>query len=95
MGNAKRPRPERQTTVHAVAGCFSCGDTREKPRWTARNAMAVAASHARHYGHATWCTQDLEVLYGKPGTEFDIPLPGMRPPALADNPQPVGAPLVS
>lgn len=86
MPRSHKPRPERQTTVHATAGCFSCGDSREKPRWVARNAMAVAATHARFYGHATWCSQELEVLYGKPGTEFDVPLPGMLIPAVAPLP---------
>lgn len=74
-----RARPDRQTKVEAVAGCYSCGDTPDKPRWTAANAMAVAAKHARHHGHATWCDQQLNVRYGRLETEFDIPLPGMRP----------------
>lgn len=73
-----RPRLDRTTEVQAVAGCFTCGDTVDKPRWTAKNAMAVAATHARHRGHATWCEQHLEVRYGKAGTEFDIPLPGLH-----------------
>lgn len=90
-----RPKPERQTDVEAVAGCYTCGDPREKPRWTAKNAMAVAAQHARRHGHATWCDQHLAVRYGKPDAEFDIPLPGMRPPAVATNPQTAAIPLVS
>ena len=83
-----KPKPERNTEIVSIeAGCHSCGDT--TPRWTAKNSMAVAAVHARRHAHYTWCRQSIHVRYGKPGTEFDIPFPGLRIPV----PVPVQEPM--
>lgn len=66
-----------KTEVLSVeAGCRLCFGI--EPRWTAVNAMAVAAKHSRLHGHPTWARQTIEVRYGG-----DVPaqkecLPGME-----------------
>jgi len=45
------------------AGCFTCHGG--QAAWTARNAQAVAARHAKATGHPTWCDIVLVVRYGQ------------------------------
>lgn len=58
------PRDEDHATeVLAVeAGCTVCRGV--EPMWTAVNAMAVAAQHARRHNHSTWVRQTIMVRYG-------------------------------
>lgn len=59
------------------AGCSTCWGT--EPKWTAANAMAVAAQHARLRGHSTWARQTIEVRYGGKPAPQETHLPGMEP----------------
>lgn len=52
------------TLVDIRAGCLECHG--QQAHWTGGNAMAVAARHAKSFGHPTWCEQTLRVTFGDP-----------------------------
>lgn len=73
-----KPAEDHETTVVAVeAGCTTCHGT--EPHWTAPNAMAVAARHAKLHHHPTWARQTIEVRYGGRAAPQETHLPGMEP----------------
>lgn len=39
--------------THFMGGCFECHGT--DAHWHSRNVQALAAQHAKKYGHKTWC----------------------------------------
>ncbi|GLK49657.1 hypothetical protein GCM10017620_26300 [Brevundimonas intermedia] len=50
------------TKTDVRAGCFVCNGA--DPRWTGKNAMALAARHHDATGHNTWADQVLIIRYG-------------------------------
>ena len=54
----------RSGVVHAIGGCRNC--EAEFTNW--KNALALAAKHAKATGHTTWAEQCISVEYG-PRTE--------------------------
>lgn len=50
--------------TNVMAGCYDC-----KPDgyyiWHSRNAVAVAANHARATGHFTWAEQVMQIHYNE------------------------------
>lgn len=73
---------DHETTVLSVeAGCGLCHGA--EPRWTAPNALAVAARHAKLHGHPTWARQTIEVRYGGRAAPQETHLPGMEPIPIA------------
>ncbi len=51
------------STIRSLrAGCYNC----EGPaaRWTGANAQALAARHHDRTDHRTWCTVQLDIVYG-------------------------------
>jgi hypothetical protein len=69
---------DHETEVLAVeAGCTLCHGA--ESAWVASNAMAVAAQHARRYGHPTWVRQTIEVHYGASPPKQKEHLPGFEP----------------
>ena len=47
-------------TYAARGGCHTCDG---EPVWTTGNALALAAMHARKYGHRTWAYSRVRVDY--------------------------------
>jgi hypothetical protein len=54
----------KQTRITMRGGCHDCHGI--KAKWTARNAVGVAAKHAQATGHETWVKVEVFVLYKKP-----------------------------
>jgi hypothetical protein len=52
--------------LEAKGGCFDCQGCKDydNPMWTNRkNALALAAQHAKRTGHTTWAQQTIGVTY--------------------------------
>lgn len=54
--------PRRSGITACFSGCHTCHGL-GVAHWHSRNAMAVAARHARATGHTTWATQVISVTY--------------------------------
>lgn len=55
-----RRRAGHTYTYAARGGCHTCP---AEPVWTTGNALALAAIHARKYGHKTWAYSRVRVDY--------------------------------
>ncbi|MBP6876588.1 MAG: hypothetical protein KBC34_01080 [Phenylobacterium sp.] len=72
----------RSTHTDVRGGCYVCHDT--AAGWTGKNAMAVAARHAKASGHPTWCVQTLRVTFGDPPTPDGQQADLFPPPTVED-----------